>query len=215
MQITVTRTGGFAGLHQQLGPVDSSSLESEVADQVGRLVSELDFFHLPESLQGAPVMDGFRYTVQIIDGDHEHTVATEGIADDPVMTRLHELITVLDQAVGFKNAPSSSALPDGVVMTRDWSAWYNRRPGSDDPDLHVSGTCGLASSSVTVRLEPGNVGTVPEPDLEVLQLGVTKPDTGDDRYVECEVTWQDDVGPDKKRVRINGVLDEIPVTIAQ
>lgn len=215
MRITVTRTGGFAGLHQQLGPVETSSLDSEVADQVGRIVTESDFFSLPESLQGSPVHDGFRYTVRINDGDREHTVVTEGMSDDPAVGRLHALIEVLDQAVGFDNAPTSSTLPDGVVTTHDWSAWYNRRPGADDPHLHVSGICGLASSNVMVRLEPGNVGVVPEPGLCVLQLAAVRPPVGDDRYVEREVTWREDVGPDMKRVRINGVSDDIPMTIAE
>jgi hypothetical protein len=215
MRITVTRTGGFAGLHQQLGPVETSSLDSEVADQVSRIVTESDFFNLPQSLQGSPVYDGFRYTVRIDDGDREHTVEMEGLSEDPPMVRLHELIGVLDQAVGFDNAPTSSTLPDGVVRTHDWSAWYNRRPGADDPYLHVSGICGLASSSIMVRLEPGNVGVVPEPDLCVLQLAAVRPTVGDDRYVEREVTWREDVGPDLKRVRIAGVLDDIPVTIAE
>lgn len=215
MRITVTRTGGFAGLHQQLGPVETSSLDSEAADQVSRIVTESDFFHLPESLQGSPVYDGFRYVVRVADGDREHAVAIEGMSEDPAVGRLHELIGVLDQAVGFGNAPASSTLPDGVVTTHDWSAWYNRRPGADDPHLHVSGICGLASSNIMVRLEPGNVGVVPEPGLCVLQLAAASPTAGDDRYVEREVTWREDVGPDMERVRIWGVPDDIPVTIAE
>ncbi len=101
MQITVTKTGGFAGVHQRLGPVETSSLESEVADQVGRIVTELDFFHLPKSLQAKPVQDGFHYAVQVIDGAGEHTVETAGTSNDPAVTRLHELIELLDEAVGF------------------------------------------------------------------------------------------------------------------
>jgi hypothetical protein len=98
----------------------------------------------------------------------------------------------------------------------DWEAWYNRMPGAADPDLHVSGKCGLESSSIKVWLEPGNVGVVPEPDLLVLQLRTERPEVGDDMYVEREVTWQDDVGQDIKRVRIQGEAEaEIPVRDAQ
>lgn len=214
MQITVIKTGGFAGIHEQLGPVDTSSLDPEVAGQVVRILTELDFFGLPKSLPGEPVPDGFHYAVRVVEDARDHTVETEGTSEDPAAPKLLEVIRLLDEAVGFGNAPSST-LPDGVVMTRDWSAWYNRMPGSEDPDLHVSGTCGLASSSITVRLEPGNEGIVPEPELCALELAVTRPDVGDDRYVECEVTWRHDVGPDKKRVRINNLSVEIPVRIAE
>jgi hypothetical protein len=213
MQITVTKTGGFAGLHQQLGPVDTSRLDPEVADQVLRIITELDFFNLPKSLPGSPVADGFHYTVQVSEDTRDHTVETEGLSDDPAVLKLHELIGALDQAVGYGEHPSG--LPDGVVDTHSWSAWYNRMPGSDDPDLHVSGTCGLASSSIEVRLELGNVGVVPEPGLCALQLAVTRPEVGDTRYVEREVTWHGDVGPAIERVRINNISVEIPVTIAQ
>jgi hypothetical protein len=213
MRITVTRTGGFAGVHQQLGPVETSALAPGLAEQVGRILTEVDFFTLPASLQGAPVRDGFRYTVHAEGGTLKHTVTMQGHSDDMAVISLHQLVDVLHQAAGFEDVPLSSTLPDGVVLTRDWTAWYNRMPGSHDPDLHVSGICGLASSHTTVRLEPGNVGTVPEPDLCVLQLVVTRPDFDDDLYLECEVSWHDDVGPDIKRVRINGVSPEITVGI--
>lgn len=102
MQITVNKTGGFAGVNQRLGPVETSSLDPGVADQVRRIVTESDFFHLPEDLQGAPVYDGFHYAVQVLDGTAEHTVILAGMSDDPVVARLHELIHVLDEAVGFQ-----------------------------------------------------------------------------------------------------------------
>lgn len=102
---------------------------------------------------------------------------------------------------------------DGV-RTRDWSAWYNRMPGAEDPNLYVSGTCCLESSAITVRLEPDNEGIVDDPELLVLRLVVTTPAIHDARYVEREVTWQDNVGAGIKRVRINGVSVEIPVKIA-
>ena len=102
MQITVNKTGGFAGVRQQLGPVETSSLDSEVADQVRRLVTESDFFHLSEDLQGTPVYDGFHYAVQVSDGAVEHAVNIAGMSDDPAVARLHELIGLLDEAVGFE-----------------------------------------------------------------------------------------------------------------
>lgn len=215
MRVTITKTGGFAGVHQQLGPVETSSLDSEVADQVGRIVTDVDFFNLPESLPAQPVMDGFSYAVRIADGERDHTVRTEGTSNDPAATGLHEMISFLDQAVGFQECPIVANNPEGVVETRDWSAWYNRMPGADDPDLHVTGICGLASSSITVRLAPGNVGVVPEPDLYALDLVVTIPEIGDERYLEREVTWAENVGQTIKVVRINNVGVEITVQIVE
>jgi hypothetical protein len=217
MQITVIQTGGFAGVHQQVGPVDSSSLDPEVAEQVDRIIAESDFFNLPERLPTTgQVYDDFNYAVHVVDGDHAHTVELEGQSDHPAAPAILELISLLDGAAGgFRPILTNTGLPDGVVETRDWSAWYNRMPGSDDRDLHVSGICGVASSHTTVRLEPGDAGVVPEEDLCVLQLVVARPDIDDDRYVELPVSWQGDVGPDKKRVRIHGVSLEIPVKTAE
>lgn len=217
MQITVTKTGGFAGVHQQLGPVETSSLDAEVAEQVSRMIAESDFFNLAERLPTTgQVFDDFDYAVQVVDDHRHHTVKFEGQSTDPAATALLELITLLESAAGgFRDVPIIVGLPDGVVETRGWSAWYDRMPGSDDPDLHVSGSCGLASSHTTVRLEPGNVGTVPEPDLYALELMVTRPDIDDDRYVESEVSWRKNVGPDIKRVRINNLSIYIPVKIVE
>ncbi len=39
----------------------------------------------------------------------------------------------------------------GGMDCYDWSAWYNRMPGVNDPNLHVSGHCRLSSSSVAGR----------------------------------------------------------------
>ncbi len=95
----------------------------------------------------------------------------------------------------------------GPNISCEWSAWYNRMPGSDDPNLHVSGRCELPSGSIRITLEPGNEGIVDEPDLFVLEAKVEVPEVGTDDFVEREVTWEDDVGPDIKRVRVQGDLD--------
>ncbi len=95
----------------------------------------------------------------------------------------------------------------GPNISCEWSAWYNRMPGGDDPNLHVSGRCQMPSSSIQVTLEPGNEGVVDEPDLFVLEVSVTVPDVGTTDFVERDVTWEGDAGPDIKRVRIQGDLE--------
>lgn len=215
MQVTVTRTGGFAGVHQQLGPVDTSRLDREIADQVERTLTELDFFNLPERLPTSDtVYDGFFYAVEVAADGRDHTVRTEDGAADPAAIELRRLIGLLEEAGSrFENHPMNSEADE--VETRDWSAWYNRMPGADDPDLYVSGTCRLESSSVTVRLELDNEGIIDDPELVALKLVVTTPAIHDDQYVEREVSWHDNVGDGIRRVRINGVSVEIPVKIVQ
>ena len=88
----------------------------------------------------------------------------------------------------------------------EWSAWYNRQPPGDDPDLHVVGRCKLPSGSIQVRLEQGNEGIVDNPKLFVLECSVEVPPVGTDDWVEREVSWQDDVGQDVETVRIQGDL---------
>lgn len=104
---------------------------------------------------------------------------------------------------------ASRGEPDGqsAVRCEQWSAWYNRMPGRDDPNLHVAGRCGFPSGSMTWTLEPDNEGIVDDPELAVLRFTVHTPEVGTDDFVERDVTWSGDVGPDVKRVQIRGDAD--------
>ncbi len=105
---------------------------------------------------------------------------------------------------------TASRTPSGVSC--EWSAWYNRMPGRDDPNLYVAGRCGFPSGSMTWTLEPDNEGIVDDPELVVLRFTVETPDVGTDDFVVRDVTWSGDVGPDVKRVQIRGDAHvEIPV----
>lgn len=95
----------------------------------------------------------------------------------------------------------------GPNISCEWSAWYNRMPGTDDPHLHVSGRCQVPSGSIQIRLEPGNEGVIDEPDLFVLDAIINVPDVGTDDFVEREVTWEGEAGPNIKRVRIQRDLE--------
>jgi hypothetical protein len=102
-----------------------------------------------------------------------------------------------------------------VLECFDWSAWYNEMPPDPPPDLHVTGTCKTRSTGVTLTLELGDVGVVPEPDLIALVLKAEASDGGGDAITEQTVSWEGDVGPDIKRVRIQGAAEaEIEVEIA-
>jgi hypothetical protein len=86
----------------------------------------------------------------------------------------------------------------------EWSAWYNKMPGTDDPDLYVTGTCEVRSGSARVSLKLGDPGISPEPGVVVLQLTIEYPEVGTDDMAKREVSWSGDVGPDAKKVRIVG-----------
>jgi hypothetical protein len=91
------------------------------------------------------------------------------------------------------------------VTCSEWSAWYDDMPGPDpNPELHVSAQCKFSSGSIKWTLEPDNEGPVDDPSLLVLRFTAKVPEAGTDDYVEKEITWRDDVGPDIKRVEIRG-----------
>jgi len=86
MQVRVSRSGGFAGLEEELGEVDTTTLDAAHADSIVRMVHDAGFFELPETLPGDSIgADQFRYMVTVIDGDRRHTV-TYTDSDEPVIS---------------------------------------------------------------------------------------------------------------------------------
>ena len=99
------------------------------------------------------------------------------------------------------------------VESFDWEAWYDQMPGTNDPDLHVGGTCRLMSSMIEVSLEPGDVGAVLEPGVVALQLKATEPEIHDELVTEKTVSWSDDVGPEIRKVRIQGDTEQVELAV--
>jgi hypothetical protein len=87
-----------------------------------------------------------------------------------------------------------------------WDAWRNEMPGSDDPNLHVTGECRLPSSSIDLKLEVTNQGINPNPEVLLLALTSSKPDVGDDVMTVKQVTWEGRADR-AKRVHIRGEAD--------
>jgi hypothetical protein len=81
MQITVMRSGGFAGITEELGAVATETL-GEDGLELERLVSEARFFELPSELPGDAGADMFRYEVTVVEEGRSHTVAYSGEGDD-------------------------------------------------------------------------------------------------------------------------------------
>ena len=97
MLISVTRTGGFAGLSEALVRADTETLNAEAAAGLRRMVRAMDFFSLPPRIGAEIGADLFLYEVTVTDGGQTHTVA---FADyrTPENARLHDLL----EAVGGK-----------------------------------------------------------------------------------------------------------------
>lgn len=95
MILTADRTGGLAGWHERLGPVDTSAVPNgEALDQ---LIAEADFFNLPNEYKEARrVYDGYRNTLAVEDADRTHTVTWSTGSDVP--DSLHRILGAMDES---------------------------------------------------------------------------------------------------------------------
>ena len=99
MNISVRRTGGFAGLTEELGTVDTEHLDSTLAQQIEEKIRSLNFFALPATVAGDSVgADMYRYEITVREGDHTHTVAFQ---DDgsPQTAPLRQLVDTISGMV--------------------------------------------------------------------------------------------------------------------
>jgi hypothetical protein len=111
------------------------------------------------------------------------------------------------EAVPLTGIARGDDMSEAPRIDCEWSAWYNREPGAEDPNLYVAGRCGLPSGSIRITLEPGNEGLVDDPKLFVLQATVEVPEAGTGDFEEREVSWRGDAGPDIETVRVQGDLN--------
>ena len=97
MRLTLTRSGGFAGLLPPPMELDTAALPRPVAKQIEGLVASAGFFNLPKTL-AAPTRqpDRLQFTVCIVGDDgREHTVTCdEEAAPEPFL----ELVSMVQKA---------------------------------------------------------------------------------------------------------------------
>jgi len=97
MRLTLTRSGGFAGLMPPPVTLDTAALPRAAAKQIEGLVASSDFFSLPHTL-AAPARqpDRLQFTLRIVkDNGHEQTVTCdEEAASEPFL----ELVRAVQKA---------------------------------------------------------------------------------------------------------------------
>jgi hypothetical protein len=82
MEITVTRSGGIAGVNEQLGPVNTTRLEPERAAEVEHLLEQSKFFDLPEHLPTGRGFDLFYYRMTVRSDGRDHSVSFDDSTPD-------------------------------------------------------------------------------------------------------------------------------------
>jgi hypothetical protein len=78
MRISVRRSGGFAGIDEQVGTVETTALDPAARERLETLVRDADFFSLPAAVEGDVGADQFRYEISVDDGGRSRTVAFTG-----------------------------------------------------------------------------------------------------------------------------------------
>ena len=75
MKISIVRSGGFAGLTEALGDLDTAQLTPVQAREIEALVEAARFFELPGELPSDAVgADYIHYEVTVTDGTRHHAV---------------------------------------------------------------------------------------------------------------------------------------------
>jgi len=94
MKISVTRTGGFAGLTDEVSAVDTAQLDTAARQKLEQAVRRVNFFELPARLPGEPIgADLFAYRVTVRDGAREHSVTFTG--EEGAAAALRELLAAV------------------------------------------------------------------------------------------------------------------------
>lgn len=96
MRISVKRTGGFAGLSEEVASVDTERLNAASAQRVERMVRDARFFDLPAHIPGTTIgADLLRYEMTITEGNRQRTVTFD--EDGPESAPLRSLMAALTQ----------------------------------------------------------------------------------------------------------------------
>jgi len=97
MKISVKRSGGFAGLTENLADLDTERLDAAAARQAEQAVQRLGFFNLPATVPAGGIgADLFHFEITVTRGDRQHTVAFDD-DDGPVTGPLRRFVETMVQ----------------------------------------------------------------------------------------------------------------------
>ena len=98
MIVNIRRSGGFAGIEEELGVIDTDNLQERAAARLESSIAEITRL-LNETEDYPPVgADMFRYDVEIIDENGERrqlVIVDEGNPESPPLKALYELLEAL------------------------------------------------------------------------------------------------------------------------
>lgn len=98
MIIKISRSGGFAGIEEYLGTINTDSLPGEAVERVENTVAEIT--HVLDEMGDYPPVgaDMFRYEIEIINEQGKHqklVIVDEGDDESMLMKALHDLLHAL------------------------------------------------------------------------------------------------------------------------
>jgi len=97
MKISIRRSGGFAGISEEITSLDTGKLNQAAAQGVENLVRELDLFNLPTNPPGQKVgADFLKYEITVSDRGKQHTIIFND-DDAPPTARLRDFVQRLTQ----------------------------------------------------------------------------------------------------------------------
>lgn len=94
MEITLTKSGGYAGIQGEPVRIDTADLSEGQRAELEHLVHETDFFSLPTDVAGGEGADFLRYELTLEEGGRKHTVvfADDGSEETSTLRRLVERV---------------------------------------------------------------------------------------------------------------------------
>jgi len=102
MRITVIKTGGIAGVREELGPIESEAIADDLRAEIEEELRRVRFEEMPtEPPPHEPIRDGFNFLIEVVDGDRSHQVA----CDEAEMRGLERLLGLLEQAGSYHSKP--------------------------------------------------------------------------------------------------------------
>lgn len=136
MEISVRRTGGFAGVNDRLGPVETTEIYGGIGEQLETVVRNVDFFELPWAFPSGPGDDLFEFTATVSDGGRSHSTSWDDLSDRP--PELDQLIELLLRAgVTWEPAGGKGTDGEGTSTNPLFQVWvHSREEDTDDVEVY-------------------------------------------------------------------------------